>query len=253
MIIYLHGFRSSPLSNKAQRLQAHMASLGLAHRFWCEQLPPSPRDAIALAERQIVAAATPVTMVGSSLGGYYATHLAEKHRLKAVLVNPAVVAHLSLAEFVGPQTNLYTGETFEFRPEYIDALRAIEVPRISRPQDFLLLVETGARTTTASDGTWSFSGLVPRTYTLQFEYDGRSLTRVVTLRPNGNQTVDVALPGPVGTVFGSIYGRDSDSASPIARLMKSRDGSGGKRKTKTSPWARSRCGRTAAHGPRCGP
>lgn len=143
MIVYLHGFRSSPQSNKAQRLKAHMAARGIGHLFWCEQLPPSPYAAIALAERQIAAAATPVTVVGSSLGGYYATHLAEKHRLKAVLVNPAVVAHLSLAEFVGAQTNLYSGETFEFRPEYIDELRVIEVPRISRPQDFFLLVETG--------------------------------------------------------------------------------------------------------------
>ncbi|MDT3737432.1 MAG: YqiA/YcfP family alpha/beta fold hydrolase [Denitratisoma sp.] len=143
MIVYLHGFRSSPQSTKAQRLKAHMEARGLGHLFWCGQLPPSPSAAIALAEKQIAASATPVTVVGSSLGGYYATHLAEKHRLKAVLVNPAVVAHLSLAEFVGPQTNLYTGETFEFRPEYIDALCAIEVTRISRPQDFLLLVETG--------------------------------------------------------------------------------------------------------------
>jgi hypothetical protein len=143
MIVYLHGFCSSPQSSKAQRLKAHMAALGLGRLFWCEQLPPSPRQAVALAERQIAASATPVTVVGSSLGGYYATHLAEKHRLKAVPVNPAVVAHLSLAEFVGPQTNLYTGEVFEFRPEYIDELRAIEVPRIARPQDFLLLAETG--------------------------------------------------------------------------------------------------------------
>ena len=143
MILYLHGFRSSPQSSKAQRLKARMAARGLGHLFRCEQLPPSPQAAIVLVERQIAAAATPVTVVGSSLGGYYATHLAEKHGLKAVLVNPAVVAHLSLAEYVGPQTNLYTGETFEFRPEYIDELRALEVPRISRPQDFLLLVETG--------------------------------------------------------------------------------------------------------------
>ena len=142
MIVYLHGFCSSPQSNKAQRLKAHMKTLGIGHHFWCEQLPPSPCAAIALAERQIAAAATPVTVVGSSLGGYYATHLAEKHRLRAVLVNPAVVADLSLAEFVGPQTNLYSGEVFEFRPEYIDELRSIEVPRISRPQDFLLLAET---------------------------------------------------------------------------------------------------------------
>lgn len=123
-----------------------MAALGLGDLFWCEQLPPSPRAAIALAERQIAAAratGAPVTVVGSSLGGYYATHLAEKHRLKAVLVNPAVVAHLSLAGFVGTQSNLYTGEAFDFKPEYIDELRAIEVPRISRPQDVLLLAETG--------------------------------------------------------------------------------------------------------------
>ncbi len=143
MIVYLHGFRSSPQSNKAQRLKAHMEARGLGHQFWCEQLPPSPCAAIALAERQIATAATPVTVVGSSLGGYYATHLSEKHRLRAVPVNPAVVAHLSLAEFVGPQTNLYSGEVFEFRPEYIDELRSIEVPRISRPEDFLLLAETG--------------------------------------------------------------------------------------------------------------
>jgi predicted esterase YcpF (UPF0227 family) len=143
MIVYLHGFRSSPQSNKAQRLRARMEALGLGHLFWCEQLPPSPRAAIALAEHSIVAARTPVTVVGSSLGGYYATHLAEKHRLKAALVNPAVVAPLSLAEYVGPQTNLYTGETFDFLPEYIEELRALEVPRLSRPQDFLLLVESG--------------------------------------------------------------------------------------------------------------
>ncbi len=146
MIVYLHGFRSSPQSSKAQRLKARMAALGLGDLFWCGQLPPSPRAAIALAERQIAAAratGAPVTVVGSSLGGYYATHLAEKHRLKAVLVNPAVVAHLSLAEFVGTQTNLYTGEAFDFKPEYIEELRAIEVPRISRPQDVLMLAETG--------------------------------------------------------------------------------------------------------------
>lgn len=146
MIVYLHGFRSSPQSNKAQRLKAHMEALGLGHLFWCELLPVSPREAIALAERAMAAATTPVTVVGSSLGGFYATHLAEKHGLRAVLINPAVVAHLSLAEFVGPQTNLYTGETFDFRPQHIEELRAIEVPRLSHPEATLLLVEEGDET-----------------------------------------------------------------------------------------------------------
>ena len=123
-----------------------MEALGIGHLFWCGQLPVSPRAAIALAECAIAAATTPVTVVGSSLGGYYATHLAEKHGLRAVLINPAVVAHLSLAEFVGTQTNLYTGEPFEFLQEHIEALRSIEVPRLSRPEDVLLLVEEGDET-----------------------------------------------------------------------------------------------------------
>ena len=143
MILYLHGFRSSPASVKARQLHAHMQARGLGHLFHCPQLPPSPRAAIALAEERIAASRTPVTVVGSSLGGYYATWLAEAHGLKAVLVNPAVVAHLSLGDYVGPTTNLHTGESFEFKPEYLDELRALEVPRLSAPENFLLLVETG--------------------------------------------------------------------------------------------------------------
>jgi len=143
MIIYLHGFRSSPQSYKARSLKQHMESLGLGSLFWCEALPYSPLDAIALIETQIAASSTPVTLVGSSLGGYYATYLAEKHSIKAALINPAVVAHLSLADYVGPQTNLYTNEVFDFSEAHIDALRTMEVTTLSTPQHFLLLVETG--------------------------------------------------------------------------------------------------------------
>lgn len=143
MIVYLHGFRSSPQSQKARRLGAHLAAQGLGHRFCCEALPVSPAAAVAQTERAIAAATTPVTLVGSSLGGYYATYLAERHGLKAVLINPAVVAHLPLAAFLGPQTNLYTGEAFEFLPQHVDELRAIEVAQLTRPQDLLLLLETG--------------------------------------------------------------------------------------------------------------
>lgn len=146
MIIYLHGFRSAPASIKAQALKARMAELGLAAHFWCEQLPVSPRAAIALAEAAIAgarAAGRVPTVVGSSLGGYYATWLAERHDLRAVLVNPAVVAPLSLEAYVGMQDNLYTGERFEFTRDHIDELRAIDVPAITRPQRYWLMVETG--------------------------------------------------------------------------------------------------------------
>ena len=146
MIIYLHGFRSAPASIKAQALKARMTERGLADRFWCEQLPVSPRAAIALAEAAIgrarAAGLTP-TVVGSSLGGYYATWLAERHDLQAALVNPAVVAPLELGAYVGMQDNMYTGERFEFTRGHIDELRALEVPVITRPERYWLLVETG--------------------------------------------------------------------------------------------------------------
>lgn len=114
--------------------------------FVCPQLPHSPKAAIALAETLIsekVGAGGTAAVVGSSLGGYYATYLAEKHRLRAVLVNPAVVAHVALEQFIGPQQNLYSGEHFDFTREHIAELRALEVPRLSHPENFWLLVETG--------------------------------------------------------------------------------------------------------------
>jgi predicted esterase YcpF (UPF0227 family) len=145
-LLYLHGFTSAPQSKKAQALKARMEERGMGDAFVCPQLPPSPREAIALAEALIAKAARPVMLVGSSLGGYYATHLAERHGLKAVLVNPAVVAHIQLANYVGRHANLYTGEEFDFTPAHIDELRALEVPVLSRPEDFWLLVETGDQT-----------------------------------------------------------------------------------------------------------
>lgn len=143
MIVYLHGFRSSPASEKARRLAERMAARGLIDRFWCEQLPVSPQQAIDLIETVLAQSPAQPTLVGSSLGGYYATYLAEKHDLRAVLINPAVVAYLSLAEYVGPQTNLYTGETFDFTREHVAELVRLEVSQLARPERFWLLVETG--------------------------------------------------------------------------------------------------------------
>lgn len=143
MIIYLHGFRSGPESWKARSLQARMAGHGLADAIWCEQLPVSANDAMAQVEAKIARCTSAPTLVGSSLGGYYATYLAEKHNLQAVLVNPAVIAPLSLSAYLGRQTHMYTGEAFDFTQAHIDQLRAIEVPTVTRPERYWLLVETG--------------------------------------------------------------------------------------------------------------
>ena len=141
-ILFLHGFCSSPASQKAQLLKATMAARGLSDRFFCPALSPVPMQAIAQAEAIIAAQGPEITLIGSSLGGFYATHLAEKHALPAALINPAVVAPISLASYVGTQTNFYTGERFEFTTAHIDELRALEVARITQ-QRYLLLVETG--------------------------------------------------------------------------------------------------------------
>ena len=143
MILYLHGFRSAPASKKAGELRALMAGKGIAGLFNCPQLPVSPRAAMALCDAIIAASAAPVTLVGSSLGGCYATALAERHGLKAVLVNPAVLAHVSLAEHLGSQTNLFTGERFEFTPTHIAELEALEMPRLAAPENYWLMVEVG--------------------------------------------------------------------------------------------------------------
>ena len=142
-IVYLHGFCSSPSSTKARLLAAALDSRGLGDRLFCPALSHVPAEAMAQAEAIIAAQrGRPLTLVGSSLGGYYASWLAEKHDLRAVLINPAVVAPVSLDTLVGTQTNLHTGESFEFTAEHIAQLRNLEAPRIT-PERYLLLVETG--------------------------------------------------------------------------------------------------------------
>lgn len=146
-LLYLHGFRSSPQSSKAQRMAARVRAEHPAVRWWCPQLPPSPRAAAALIDAGTADwPAEGMAVVGSSLGGYYATWLAERHDLDAVLVNPAVVAKLSPELFVGPHTFIYTGEPFEFTRAHVEELRALEVPALARPQRFWLLLETGDET-----------------------------------------------------------------------------------------------------------
>ncbi len=148
IIVYLHGFTSGPQSRKVQTLAARMAQHGLTDRLICPQLKASPAASIAQIEDllQKVGVGKTATLVGSSLGGYYATHLAEKHRLKAVLVNPAVVAAIELERYLGPQTWLYSGESFEFTRQHIAELRALEVPTLADPSRYWLLAEEGDET-----------------------------------------------------------------------------------------------------------
>jgi predicted esterase YcpF (UPF0227 family) len=146
LILYLHGFRSSPHSTKAQQLKQCMVAKGLGDQFCCPQLPVAPFAAIELVEGIIKSVDRPLTLVGSSLGGYYATWLMECHwqRIqRVVLVNPAVTARLDLEGFVGTQHNWHTGETFEFTRRHVTELKALEVPLVRHQEKYWLLAETG--------------------------------------------------------------------------------------------------------------
>lgn len=144
MILYLHGFRSSPQSFKARLIARRMQALGRSAEYRCPQLPASPRAAIALASGIAAeVAAERLTLIGSSLGGYYATWLAEQLGCRAVLLNPAVRPPLDLEKHVGVTTAYHSDEPFEFKREYLGELRAFAVEKITLPQRYFLVAATG--------------------------------------------------------------------------------------------------------------
>jgi len=144
-VLYLHGFRSSPKSFKARVVHQRMAQLGRAQQLICPQLPASPKAAMALAltlaERH--AAQGKLAIVGSSLGGFYATWLAERFGCRAVLINPAVDPLANLEKHVGVTTAWHSDEPFEFKREYIAELADLKVEKITRPERYFLLAATG--------------------------------------------------------------------------------------------------------------
>ena len=141
MLIYIHGFNSSPASFKARLLKQRLQALGRGSEFVAPALPVSPARAAALLD-DLARRHPGAALVGSSLGGYYATWLAEKHGLNAALLNPAVRPYDLLKDHVGPQQNLHTGERYEYTARDVEELRALEVETVT-PSRYLLIVATG--------------------------------------------------------------------------------------------------------------
>ncbi|MBX8500959.1 alpha/beta fold hydrolase [Pseudomonas cichorii] len=144
-LLYIHGLNSSALSNKACRLIALMNSLGIGEQLRVPELHHHPRQAMVQLEAAIQALGRPL-LVGSSLGGYYATHLAHRHGLKAVLINPAVNPHQLFDGYLGTQQNLYTGERWELTQDHITALAELEVPAPQDPDRIQVWLQTGDET-----------------------------------------------------------------------------------------------------------
>jgi predicted esterase YcpF (UPF0227 family) len=144
-LLYLHGFRSSPQSAKARLMAQHMAAQHPDVVWLCPQLPPSPRQAM-----EMVAHATAnwpsasMAVVGSSLGGFYATWVAEQRDCKAVLLNPAVNPARDLEQYIGQQTQFHAPEEhFNFKAEYVQELRELTRGALRHPEHYFCVIAKG--------------------------------------------------------------------------------------------------------------
>lgn len=143
-LLYLHGFRSSPQSMKARMTAAWVQQHRPDLQWWCPQLPPSPREAMAmLAERIATWPSTQMAVIGSSLGGFYATALAERFGCPAVLLNPAVDPARDLAKHIGETTSWHSDEAFFFRAEFIDELRALAPAALTQSSRCFAVIAKG--------------------------------------------------------------------------------------------------------------
>ena len=144
-ILYIHGFNSAPESKKATQLRSVMQQMGLDDRLQVPALHHHPRQALMQLDAAISELGSPL-LVGSSLGGYYATYLAEQLGLKALLVNPAVSPHRMFDGYLGTQHNLYSGETWELTHDHVNALAELEVPAPRDPQRIQVWLQTADET-----------------------------------------------------------------------------------------------------------
>ena len=144
-LLYLHGFRSSPQSVKARTLAARVAACHPAVTWWCPQLPPSPKAAMRLIDAGMADwPAGTLAVMGSSLGGFYATAVAERHGCKAVLLNPAVDPARDLASHIGEQTSWQNPDDhFFFEARFVDELRALQAGLLAVPHNYLAIIAKG--------------------------------------------------------------------------------------------------------------
>jgi len=147
LLVYLHGFRSSPRSSKAVMTGDAVKALSTADNpmeWYCPQLLASPKQSMDMVTKHIDQSKTDrIVVIGSSLGGFYTNYLAEKYGCQAVALNPAVYAARELAPHVGMMTAYDSDEPFDFRPEYIDELKVLQIQRISNPSRYFLIAAKG--------------------------------------------------------------------------------------------------------------
>jgi len=147
-LIYLHGFNSTPHSKKAQQLKHFLEGSDHNCLYLIPTLSFSPRQVdtavSAIIEKQLKLGA--VSLLGSSLGGYYAIHFAEKYGLYAALINPAVKPYELLDDFLGENINYYSGEQYTLTKTHMNELLALDVCHVTHPERLFLLLQTEDQT-----------------------------------------------------------------------------------------------------------
>jgi uncharacterized protein len=144
-LLYLHGFRSSPQSAKARQVGDRVRERHPMVTWWCPQLPASPQAAMAMVMQGIDGwPSDGMAVVGSSLGGFYATRVAQARGCKAVLFNPAVDPARDLAKYIGEQTAWHDpSERFFFEPAFVDELRALESGPVKHAESIYAVIAKG--------------------------------------------------------------------------------------------------------------
>ena len=148
-LLYLHGFRSSPQSVKSRKMAALVRERHPTVHWWCPQLPASPQAALQMVFDEIAgwpqhAGYQRMAVIGSSLGGFYATAVAERTGCKAVLLNPAVEPARDLAGYIGEQTTWHNpDEHFFFEPRFVDELKAQHAGPLRAPGNYLAIIAKG--------------------------------------------------------------------------------------------------------------
>ena len=147
LLVYLHGFRSSPRSSKAVMTGEAIKALtnkDHSYEWYCPQLLASPKQSMQMVVNHIdQSGADHIVIIGSSLGGFYTNYLAEKYQCKGIALNPAVYAARELEPHVGMMTEYDSDKPFDFKAEYIGELRSLQVEKISNPKRYFLIAAKG--------------------------------------------------------------------------------------------------------------
>jgi predicted esterase YcpF (UPF0227 family) len=147
LLIYIHGFNSSSQSEKATEVRNYLNTVDAPIDYLSPTFANYPGQAyqqlVDLITEQREQGRDNIALIGSSLGGFMATALAERYDVRAVLINPAVYPYNLIRFLLGENQNPYTGETFLLEEKHIDELHQIEVVPLTHPERLWVLLQTG--------------------------------------------------------------------------------------------------------------